>query len=144
MRFITPLKTFGLALQKEVAVVKSSVSTTGGKSTTATDSFSLTIQSIGLVASIVVAIAFCKSIKNKIHKKEEFSGAGWGIANGILGIGILWVIIAHNSINKEIEKIKDKEYKQYAKFQMKDFVLAYSICLIIWMIIIFIISTLSR
>lgn len=100
------------------------------------DNASLIIQSLGLIVSIVVAVAFAASVKSKIKAKEEFSGIGWGIASGIVGIGILWVIIAHSSINKEIDKIKDKEYKKFAEQEMKDFTRTYGICLVISLIMV--------
>ena len=81
------------------------------------------------ISSILIAVAFACDIKNRIRKQKEFSGCGWGIINGILGIGILWVIIAHNSINKEIAKISNKKYEKYAKDQMKTFITSYAICL---------------
>ncbi len=102
--------------------------------------YNLYLQSLGLIASIVIAIVFAFTVKNNIKKKAEFSGVSWGILNGIVGVGILWVIIAHSSINKEIEKIKNKKYKSYAEAQMKDFIKAYGTCLLIWIVIIFITS----
>lgn len=138
------VKTFGLTLQEGAEAARSSVPTTSSKPTADVDYSSLIIQSVGLIVSIIVAIAFCRSVKDKIREKEEFSGAGWGIANGVLGIGILWVIIAHNSINKEIEKIKDKKYKKYVELQMKDFVKAYGTCLIIWVVILIIMFAFNR
>lgn len=63
-----------------------------------------------IIISIILAIIFNKSVKKSIWQEKEFSGMGWGIANGLFG-GLIWVLIAHNSINKEIAKIKDKEYK---------------------------------
>ena len=95
------------------------------------------IQSIGLIASIVLAIVFNYGVKSKIRQKAEFSGMVWGILNGIVGVGLLWVVIAHSSINKEIEKVKNKKYKAYAESQMKDFVKAYAVCLLIWVVILF-------
>ena len=102
---------------------------------------SLIIQSLGLIISIIVAVAFAIGVKSKIRAKKEFSGIGWGIVNGIVGIGILWVVIAHSSINKEIEKIKDKKYKEYAKQEMKEFTRAYGICLIISLVIVFLVMS---
>lgn len=104
-------------------------------SVAAANSSPLFIQSIGLLLSIVVAIIFNKSVKNKIRQKEEFSGVGWGLANGLLGVGFLWVIIAHSSINKEIAKIKNKKYKEYVESQMKNFVKTYAICIVIWIVL---------
>ena len=100
------------------------------------DNTSLIVQSLGLIISIIVAVAFTVSVKSKIKAKEEFSGIGWGIANGIVGIGILWVLIAHSSINKEIEKIKDKKYKKFVEQEMKDFTRTYGICLLISLIMV--------
>ena len=109
------------------------------------DNTSLMIQSLGLIVSIIVAVGFDTSVKSKIRAKEEFSGVGWGIANGIVGIGILWVLIAHSSINKETEKIKDKRYKKFVEQEMKDFTRTYGICLVISLIMVsLIMSTVSH
>lgn len=102
------------------------------------------IESIGFILSIVVAIEFCVIVKKKIQQKEELSGMGWGLLNGLFGVGLIWVIIAHSSINKEIDKIKSEKYANYAKVEMKDFVRTYSICLITWIVIIFLISSSTR
>lgn len=102
---------------------------------------SLIIQSLGLIVSIIVAVGFATNVKSKIKAKEEFSGVGWGIANGIVGIGILWVLIAHSSINKEIEKIKDKKYKKFVEQEMKDFTRTYGICLVISLIVTYLIMS---
>lgn len=95
----------------------------------------MTFQTLGFVLSIVIAIVFAGTIKAKIQEKQEFNGIAWGLLNGVIGIGILWVIIAHASINKEIEKVKNKKYKEYAQKQMKDFVKTYGICLLVWIVI---------
>lgn len=71
----------------------------------------------------------------------EFSGTAWGIINGIIGVGLLFVIIAHNSINSEIAKIKNKKYKEYAIGQMHEFIKAYFICVTIWAVILFVMPT---
>ena len=105
------------------------------------DNTSLIIQSLGLIISIIVAVGFTTNVKRKIRAKEEFSGIGWGIANGVVGIGILWVLIAHSSINKEIEKIKDRKYKKFAEQEMKDFTRAYGICLAISLIMTYLIMS---
>ncbi|MBR3236334.1 hypothetical protein IKF92_01465 [Candidatus Saccharibacteria bacterium] len=97
--------------------------------------FSLQFQAVGFVLSIILAVIFAANVKGKIKKKEEFSGMTWGFLNGIVGVGILWVVIAHSSINKVISEVKDKKYKKYAEEQMKDFVHTYAICLLVWIII---------
>ena len=105
------------------------------------DNPSLVIQSLGLIISIIVAVAFVTSVKGKIKAKEEFSGMGWGIANGIVGVGILWVLLAHSSIIREIEKIKDKKYKKFVEQEIKDFTKTYGICLVISLALSFFIAS---
>lgn len=136
---LSSAKAFGLTLQEGAEAARGATSpTTSSTVTTTSNSPSLILQFFGLVLPIIMAVAFNKSVKHKIQNKEDFSGVGWGLANGILGGGILWVIIAHSSINKEIEKIKDKKYKKYVELQMKDFVRTYGICLAIWIVILII------
>ncbi|MBR0372880.1 hypothetical protein IJH72_03015 [Candidatus Saccharibacteria bacterium] len=132
---ISSTKTFGLTLQEGAEAARGTSTPTTSSATTTSGSQSYLIQSVGLVLSIIVAVAFNQSVKRKIQNKEDFSGMGWGLANGIIGVGFLWVIIAHSSINKEIEKIKDKKYKKYAELQMKDFIRTYGFCLVIWIVI---------
>ena len=91
--------------------------------------------SILLIASIVVIIITYNLISKRVTEGKEFNGKMWGFLNGITGIGILWVIIAHNSINKKIDSINDKKYIKYAKGQMKNFVKVYGICFGVWLII---------
>ena len=134
MGLITQLKTFGLTLQEGVEAAKTTAPS-ASQSTTSMDYSLLVVQFVEFILPVIMAVAFNKSVKEKIKQKEDFSGIGWGLANGVLGGGILWVIIAHSSINKEIEKIKDKKYKKYAESQMKDFVKTYGICLAIWVVI---------
>lgn len=93
---------------------------------------------IMLISAIAIAVWFAQSVKNKIKQREEFSGMGWGIINGITGLGILsvlFVVIAHSSINDEINQVKNKKYKKYVRRQMNDFTRAYVICLLIWVTI---------
>ena len=59
----------------------------------------------------------------------------WGIANGLVGLGLLWVIITHASTNKEIDKVKDKKYEKYALEQMREFVKNYTLFIIFWLFI---------
>lgn len=92
------------------------------------------IDAIAFVASIIIAIIFASSVKNKIRQREKFSGASWGFLNGIVGVGFLWVIIAHSSINKELVLINDKRYAKFAKSQMSNFIKIYGICLGVWII----------
>lgn len=131
----SPKKTSGLILRDETETARKTSISTVASVTTASGSQSYLMQSVGLFLSIIIAIIFNQSVKHKIQNKEEFSGMGWGLVNGIIGIGFLWVIIVYSSINKEVKKIKDKEYKKYAEFQMKDFTRTYGICLAIWIII---------
>ena len=93
------------------------------------------ILSICFIFSILVAIIFPIDVKKKIRTKKEFDGIMWGIANGLVGLGLLWVIIAHASINKEIDKIKDKKYKKYALEQMREFVKNYALFIVLWLVI---------
>ena len=141
---ISSTKTFGLTLQEGAEAAKGATPSTTSHSTTTMDSSFYLIQFVEVILPIIMAVAFNKSVKNKIQNKEDFSGMGWGLANGILGGGILWVIIAHSSINKEIEKIKDKKYKKYVQLQMKDFVRTYGVCLAIWIVILIIIFAFNR
>lgn len=91
--------------------------------------------SIGAILSICVVIIFTVSVKNKIKSKEKFDGITWGIVNGIVGPGILWVLLGHASINNAIDKIKDKKYKKYALGQMREFVKNYGLFLVLRLII---------
>ena len=141
---ISSTKTFGLTLHEGAEAARGVTPSTTSHSTTTMDSSFYLIQFVEVILPIIMAVAFNKSVKNKIQNKEDFSGMGWGLANGILGGGILWVIIAHSSINKEIEKIKDKKYKKYVQLQMKDFVRTYGICLAIWIVILIVIFTTNR
>lgn len=98
------------------------------------------IWSVELILAIIVAIIFASKVKSDIRKKEYFSGTAWGVLNGILGIGLLFVILAHSSINKELVKIKDKKYRDYAQQEMASFTKTYIIFLVIWFIISMILS----
>ena len=84
-----------------------------------------------LLFSIGLAIFFAESVKFKIRNKETFNGAAWGLLNGLVGIGLLWVMIAHSSINAELLKVKDKNYREYVKGEMASFTKMYIACLII-------------
>ena len=138
-------KIFATTLSEGAEAATRNVGLSTSLSTTASDSSTfLIIQSIGILLTIIMAIAFAASVKAKIKRKMDFSGMAWGIANGILGIGIIWVIIAHSSINKEIAKIRDKKYKKYVESQMKEFVTTYSVCLVVSITIMIIVSIVSR
>ena len=100
-----------------------------------TYSTEMAFQGLTLIVGIIIAIATAKIIGQKVENKEEFSGTAWGLLNGLFGIGILWVILAHSSINTKIAQVKSKKYANYAKAQMKDFIKIYAICLIIWIVI---------
>lgn len=143
MGFTTHLNSFSITLREGAEAAKTTAPSTN-QSIASIDYSLLTLQLIEFILPVIMAIAFNKSVKNKIKQKESFSGVKWGLANGILGGGILWVIIAHSSINKEVEKIKDKKYKKYVESQMKDFVKTYGICLAIWVVILIIIFTTTK
>ena len=87
---------------------------------------------VSFVASILVTIIFACCVKNKIRQKKDFDVFGWGVANELFGTGILWVIITHNSINKDIARAKDRKNVKYANEQMQTFIKTYAICLILW------------
>ena len=133
---ITQSKAFGLTLQEGAEATQSSVYTTSNQPTTGMDNSYSMILSIGIIAiPIIMAVAFCECVKGEIQKRKEFSGIGWGLANGILGIGVIWIMFAHNSVSKEIGKIKDKKYKTYAIHQMNNFAKTYCTCIAIWIVI---------
>lgn len=106
---------------------------------------SISITNYGVIISVVsfilpaiLAIVFAKSIKTRIRQKERFNGVAWGIANGVLGagiVGLLFVVIAHNSINKELETVKNKKYVTRAKAEMQTFIKVYFLCFVGWIII---------
>ena len=111
------------------------------QSTTTTNYSAIVIELFGFAMPIILAVAFNSTVKDRIKRKSDFSGVGWGLANGIIGggvLGLLWVVIAHVSINKDIEKIKDKKYKKYVELQMKNFAKTYGICLAAWIMIVII------
>lgn len=89
---------------------------------------------LGLATIITITILTVKIISNKIKHKEEFSGAAWGFLNGILGIGVVATIIAYYIIRKRIERIKNKQYAEYAKREMIKFIYIYFLCAIFWII----------
>ena len=100
--------------------------------------YNVIISLASLIISAIIAAAFADSVKNKIRQKERFDGVAWGIANGIFGAGIislLFVIIAHNSINKELETVKNKKYVTRAKAEMQTFIKVYFLCFVGWIII---------
>lgn len=93
------------------------------------------IDFIALVLALVAAIMFNAMVKEKIRDRKKFTGIGWGLVNGIAGAGLLFVAIAHNSINKEIVKVRSKKYKEYAIGEMRKFIVTYFICIAIWIVI---------
>ena len=107
--------------------------------------YNVTVVAISIAIIVAVAFGFTKSVKNKIRRRQEFSGIGWALLNAVVGLGIVGLItvaIAYNSINKEIEATKSRRYKKYAKRQMSDFVKTYAICFGIKLLIVIIINML--
>ena len=90
---------------------------------------------ISMILAIIFAIVFASSVKEKIKRREEFSGVGWGLLNGVTGLGIIWVVLAHNSINKELAKVKNKKYEKYVRKQMGAFSKTYGVCLLVWIVV---------
>jgi len=88
--------------------------------------------------SIIAAVIFNIAVKNKIKKRESFSGVAWGLFNGLFGVGFIWVAIATSSIHTEINKLdpkKDKKYIEEAREQLKYCGWTYGICLLVWIVI---------
>ena len=108
-----------------------------------TSIFKYSIIAISILLIIAVAVAFTKSVKKKIKQRDEFSGIGWALANAIVGLGIVGipcVIIANKLINKEIDATRSTRYKKYAKRQMGDFVITYTVCFLIKIVAVIIIN----
>lgn len=99
------------------------------------------LSGILFISSIIVALISHKNIKNRIIHEKPFNGAFYGLINGLLGIGIIWVVIMHESINKYIDSIKDKEYKEYTKKEMGDFSKIYGVCFAVLVLLIILTST---
>lgn len=107
--------------------------------------YNVTVVAIGIAIIITVAFGFTKNVKNKIRRRQEFSGIGWALLNAVVGLGIVGliaVIIAYNSINREIEATRSRRYKKYAKRQMGDFVKTYAICFGVKLLVVIIINAL--
>ena len=85
-----------------------------------------------------LGLSFSKNIKERIEKKKSFNAKAWAIANGIVDAGLFgmaFVILAHDSINQKAKRIRDKKYKLYYSYQMKDFIKVYAFCTLIWIVI---------
>ena len=107
--------------------------------------YNVAVVAIGIAVIIAVAFGFVKSVKNKIKQRREFSGIGWALANAVVGLGVVGIIvtvIAYSSIRKQIDTVKSKKYKKYAKRQMSDFVKTYAICLGVKLLVVVIINVL--
>ena len=91
---------------------------------------------------LILTIIFYLYISYQIKRKWKLSLVGWGIALGLTGAGILWVVLAHVGINKLLEKFKnsrskaDRNYYEHAQLELHDFTIAYAICLLIAIILI--------
>ena len=73
-----------------------------------------------------------KNATKSINRKEEFNGVGWGLANGVCGLGFIFAIVAIISVHNEIKQIKDKKYAKYAKEQLNQFIITYVLCCVAW------------
>lgn len=99
---------------------------------------------MGIIISIVIALISDNALRKKIQNHEEFSGIGWALLNGILGVGILWVMAVYFDAKKEMKKLstktkKEKDYQEYTKTQLHDFKITTIVCTVIWIIILAII-----
>lgn len=90
------------------------------------------ISSILFIVAIILAMQFVKNATKSINRKEEFNGVGWGLANGVCGLGFIFAIAAIVSVRNEIKQIKDKEYAKYAKEQLNQFIITYILCCVAW------------
>ena len=91
---------------------------------------------IMIIIGIIVAIVTQKFITKKMSEKQEFSGIGWGLLNGVVGTGFLWIIIVYVEIRKAIKKFeKDKKYQKYCRKEMRNFAITYGVCLAVWIFI---------
>ena len=140
---ITQLKTLGLTLQEgaEAArsdgcsedLLKQSSENLLRQTTSSTPNYIYPIlSSVFFIVAIIMAMLFVKSATKSINRKEEFNGVGWGLANGVFGLGFIFAIVAIVSVYNEIKQIKDKKYAKYAKEQLKQFVITYVLCCVAW------------
>lgn len=129
------VKTLAMSIKEGAESAQVMVPTTNQQ--TNDTSFFLILQIIVSILPIIIAIVFNMSVKSKIRQKENFNGISWGVANslGAGAIGLLCVVLAHNSINKELNKVKDKKYTAYAKDELRRFIKSYAICCIVVIII---------
>ena len=88
--------------------------------------------SVLFIAAIILAMSFVKNATKSIGRKEGFNGVGWGLANGICGLGFIFAIAAIVSVHNEIKQVKDKKYVKYAKGQLNQFVITYVLCCVVW------------
>lgn len=93
------------------------------------------LDGVSFIVAIVLAIITQKVISKKMTEKKEFSGVGWGLLNGVVGNGVLWVIIVYIAIKNMIKVFKDKKYQEYCRKEMRKFAITYVMCLIVWIVI---------
>ena len=90
------------------------------------------------IVPIILALAATDSIKNAIREKRRFNGIAWGVALGITGaglIGIVCAVLAHSSINKELEMVKNERYAKRAKEEMRTFIKAFFVSLVLTIVL---------
>lgn len=132
---ITQLKTLGLTLQEgaEAARCDGCSEDLFRQTTPSTPNYLYPIlSSVFFIAAIIMAMLFVKNATRSINRKEEFNGVGWGLANGIFGLGFIFAIVAIVSVYNEIKQVKDKKYAKYAKEQLKQFIITYILCCVAW------------
>lgn len=115
---ITQLKTLGLTLQEEAEAARCDGCSEDlfRQTTSSTPNYFYPIlSSVFFIMAIIMAMLFVKNATRSINRKEEFNGVGWGLANGIFGLGFIFAIVAIVSVYNEIKQVKDKKYAKYAK-----------------------------
>ena len=135
---LSSTKAFGLTIKEGVeAVVPTETSSPVASQSSTTDMGVILLQIAVSVLPIILAVIFSAVVKDRIRQRENFSGISWGFANSLGAgfIGLLCVVIAHNSINKELSKVKDKQYVAYAKNELKRFIKSYAICCVVVIVI---------
>lgn len=135
---LSSTKAFGLTIKEGAeAVIPTETSLPTTSQSSATDMGVILLQIAVSVLPIILAAIFSAVIKDRIRQRENFNGISWGFANsfGAGFIGLLCVVIAHNSINKELSRVKDKQYVTYAKNELKRFIKSYAICYVVMIVI---------
>ena len=135
MGFIMQLKAFGLTLQEGAEAAKCDGCPEDLFNQTTSpipDHVYQILSSILFIAAIIMAMLFVKDATKSINRKEEFNGVGWGLANGICGLGFIFAIVAIVSVRNEVKQVKDKKYAKYAKEQLKQFIITYVLCCAAW------------